>query len=739
MLWLLTLATGGNFGPLNSPLSMKFVKNVGQYSPEVAFGTIHPSIIAVYEDGSIRIGKAILHFDSKPQQIIGTLKLNTKVSYFSNERSVGNIPTYSQIILQELYPNIDALLTATGKGQIEIQFVVKPGGNPDNIRMIVQGGDIEQADDKIVVNDILTISHLKAFQGSEEISIAPIIEQNTISFRVDGYDSDQTLIIDPITTAILAGSDDDRINNMAISNDGYILATGYTRSSDFAPDRNYNGPGSTAGTKDIFVSKIATDLRTHIATAIIAGSSDEAGMEVTTDLDGNVFVAGWTASSDVPSNTTYGTRGDKDAIVVKLSSDLQDLTKSVIVASSERDVATSIVVDGNGNVYLGGKTGDSDNFTGTADTTFYGTKGKTDAFISKFTSALKHKKTLFLGNGTDNKTVIRDMIITPDNKLVATGQVIGTFTFADTIFGDPGTPDTTNNVFVSRFRLRLIHRGTVVIASPGNDDAKAITLDTAGNILIAGVTNHATSFSQSPKYTFGALGGQDAFVTKLSSDLSTHIATAIIGGSGDDLARDVKVTPTGKVLVGGYTYNPTDFASPNTTYGATGGKEAFVTRLSSNLSTHVHTYFFTSSGDDDLYALEIKTTSPSPGINATEEFLAAGATTSASDFSTTSDTLGTSGAEDGFIISDETLLPVEFSEGDKLPAVMLKGQILEIHLNEASYLGYDIFDPAGRLIHRESLGFYPAGSYSFTLPKYRGVHILKLRIGNRIETYYLIR
>ena len=56
-----------------------------------------------------------------------------------------NVPTYAKVQYQDLYPGID-LVYYGNHGQLEYDFVVRPGANPHTIRLDVQGADTLDVD-----------------------------------------------------------------------------------------------------------------------------------------------------------------------------------------------------------------------------------------------------------------------------------------------------------------------------------------------------------------------------------------------------------------------------------------------------------------------------------------------------------------------------------------------------------------------------------------------------------------
>ncbi|MBK7473636.1 MAG: hypothetical protein IPI73_26365 [Betaproteobacteria bacterium] len=101
--------------------------------------------------------------------------------------------------------------------------------------------------------------------------------------------------------------------------------------------------------------------------------------------------------------------------------------------------------------------------------------------------------------------------------------------------------------------------------------------------------------------------GQDAFVSRLSADLTTLKRSTYLGGTGPDPAYALAIHPaTGEVYVAGDTSSPT---LPGTTGSAQpapgGGSDAFVARFSADLGTLARSSFLGGTGIDNAAALAI--------------------------------------------------------------------------------------------------------------------------------------
>ncbi|MEL6924229.1 MAG: SBBP repeat-containing protein, partial [Bacteroidota bacterium] len=148
------------------------------------------------------------------------------------------------------------------------------------------------------------------------------------------------------------------------------------------------------------------------------------------------------------------------------------------------------------------------------------------------------------------------------------------------------------------------------IGDGGNDWANAIVVDDNGNVFTTGYAwsdnfpTTAGSFSESFN------GVKDAFISKLSNDLSELLVSTYLGGSSWDNGLAIAVEEGGNIIVSGAT-GSANFPIAGTAYDNAyngGSNDVFVCKLDNELSTMIVSTFIGGDGDDYGYALTLDET-----------------------------------------------------------------------------------------------------------------------------------
>ena len=361
-------------------------------------------------------------------------------------------------------------------------------------------------------------------------------------------------------------------------------------------------PGTFASTG--LPSGVTSGGTSVLASTLLGGSGEEGFHSVCVAVDGAgyVYVAGVTDSTDFP--TTDGAldtshNGDRDFFVSKLDPGLETLIASTYIGGSGREFSLSMVVGGDGSIYLAGVT-DSRDFPTTPDS--YDVSGGygNDFVVFKLDGGLTTLQASTYLGGTGRETAARSFLALDGNGNVYITGYTESRNFPTT----PGSYDTTYNgggdSIVSKLDPDLGELlASTYIGSSGTDWAYALAIDD-GRVYFTGHTDSEGYPFIPGAYDGNLNGGTDAFVTSLSLDLATLEASTIIGGSAFDNANTILVNEEGEVIIGGHTASrdyPTSTDAYASSYGG-GDRDIFLSKFDPDLTELLASTFLGGEASD---------------------------------------------------------------------------------------------------------------------------------------------
>ncbi|HUT40604.1 MAG TPA: DUF4347 domain-containing protein, partial [Gammaproteobacteria bacterium] len=440
-----------------------------------------------------------------------------------------DVDNFASVHYENVYDGIDLRYYGSQR-QLEYDFVVGPGSDPDAIRLNFDGvlnaeitatGELhlilnEQGDEIFFK---APISYQTADDGTRiEVESAYVInDDGTIGFTLGDYDTSRELVIDPILdyTTFLGGTGYDTVEGVAADSAGNVYITGWTGSTDFptsvgALDQSYGG-----GSYDMYVAKLSPDGSTLLYSTFIGGTGNDTANAIEVDASGNVYVVGSSSSTDIATVNAYQTSltGTSSAYLFKLNSTGDTLLYASYIGGTGSETGYDLALDGAGRVHIAGSTTSAD---------------------------------LPLQNAYDS------------------------------------TLGGTQDAFLATFDLSQSGAGSLVYSSyfggSGSEDIRSLAVDPNGNIVVVGLTT-STDLSTVNGYQTTLGGGNDAFVARFSSDGSTLLYATYLGGSSTDYAEAVAVDGSGNIYVGGRTDGvfATTAGAFDTSYGASA--DGFVTKI----------------------------------------------------------------------------------------------------------------------------------------------------------------
>jgi hypothetical protein len=591
---------------------------------------------------------------ANPQaQIQGDNELSGKINYLIGSNPAqwrSGVPTFAKVRVEGIYPGIN-LVYYGNQRQLEYDFAIAAGANPDSIAIRFDGAD------KISVNAqgelVLKLGNSEILQpkpliyqtvngARREISGGyKILDANSVAFNVGKYDRARPLVIDPVLgySTFFGGTLADTAFALALNaTDGSVYIGGQTLSKlaikkgkknspdEFENDSPFSTPGAIqeefAGGKRIgdgFVARFDDTGTNLIYLTYLGGSKDDLVSSVAVDAAGNAFVTGFTDSPDFPvsTNALYPHIGGienprnkafpGDAFVAELDAGGSNFIYSTFLGGSQLEAGNGIVIDAADNAYVTGLTGSAD---------------------FPVTNAVQNH--LAAGVGTNNVFI--------------------------TEIGAGGSP--------------LIF--STYLGGTNSDSGESIALDAANNIYVTGFTSSTNFPTTNAFFTTGLNGGlfkkggkkyfaYDAFVAKLAPSGTSLVYSTFLGSTNNDIGYHIVCDAAGNAYVSGNSASP-DF--PNTVtnvpglyaHGNINGNkkdtgntdiDAFLTKFDPN-GAMIYSALFGGKGDDTGYGV---------GLDAAGDVFVAGATTS-KDFPTNNATsafrIKNAGGNDVFVTAFST-------------------------------------------------------------------------------------
>ena len=485
-----------------------------------------------------------------------------------------DVPQFGRVEYASVYRGVD-LVYYGNQGQLEYDFRVAPGADPDQIALSFQG-----ASARILEGDsgdlVLTTAsgevrfrapriYQPAMQPSQESARNGETEvegsfrqlaDNKIGFAIGKYDHSRELVIDPTlsystflggTTGIEGPSglaSPGNVISVAVDAALNIYLAGSTTSPNFPTT---NASAVPAGEQNIFISKIYP-LGTgsaQLVYSIILGGTDAAEVDtlagIVVDLNQNIYVAGSTNSGTFPTNGTNtafqatpyvspcaapacGTHGFLSAFTIAGAPPAYTLSYSTYLSGDGTDIVTGLAVDLNQDAYVTGNTtstvGGSNGFP--ANPNGYQTlpNGNLQFFASKINTtgsgATSMVYSTYFGGGY------------PTTGIIANGGGVAV--------------DVGNNMYIT---------GTTNMQSvvPSGSGLQPFPLLNEQQNCLNQITDSSCSVQNPTSVT-------DGYVAKINPSLDgpqSLVYSTYIGGTGTDTGTAIAVDTSGNAFIAGST------------------------------------------------------------------------------------------------------------------------------------------------------------------------------------------
>ena len=680
------------------------------------------------------------------------------------------VKSYRKVIIKDVYPGINWIFRYDDNGNFHHEFELKEPDLISQIKLKVKYADIELVDNGKSIILSTPIGKIKdgnliGYQGNNIVEVSYRLKENDLlTFEAIDYDKNKSLLIDPyalIWSTYYGGSNNDRAFSISTDAQGNIFVVGRTNSPNFptynpASSAYFDGTCGTDGNcnydgtdyyNDILILKFNNSGVREWAT-YYGGSNDECGFfyscYLTADDNGNVYITGWTLSTDFPTqnlsgayNQPYGGAGD--AFILKFDNSGIRLWATYYGGGSE-DGGYAIVYSRK-SLYVIGITVSSDFPTYDPQNGAYyqgSLAGIWDAFILKFSDTGQRIWATYYGGSSEDYAY--SITIDSGGNVFITGRT----TSSDFPVYNPGTGayyqgtcggcPNYNDAFILKFNPIGIRLWATYYGGTSGDRGFSITTDKQGNVYVTGATKSTDFPTQNPggnTYYQGNYGGgnYDAFILKFDN-WGQRLWATYYGGSDIDAGFSIITDNQNNVFVTGYTWSndlPTQpLSGAYYQQNNAGNYDAFILKFNNSGSLLWATYYGGSNGDygssiaadgqDNVFITGLTTSTnfptQNPGNNAYYQ-------------------ASNAGSEDGFIAKFGSPNNI-FETSNKSTFFKVYKNILIFYvLNKPSYIEITIYNANGSLNRIIKYGYVQIGKYEIglnSLPK--GVYIVNVKIDN---------
>ena len=616
-------------------LPLRFEANQGQMAPSVLYGAhangYHvllgasgPSIAL----GSHHVDMSLVHGNRAPK-VEALDPLATRTDYLIGNRSQWHtgIHSFGRIRYNGVYPGIDVVYYGN-QSQLEYDFVLAPGADPNAIRIEFRGADrvrlnhdgdlvVEADGSQMVQRRPVVYQRDSSAEGRHEVATHyAILGRNTVAFRVDQYDRASELVIDPVLAycTYLGGNGTDSVNAVKYMN-GRLYFVGQTDTSQ-QPPTDGAWANNLQGLTNITVGIVDTTKSGYpiIYFAYVGGQNVDIPLALDVDNSGVMYLTGTTTSTNFPmagnAFQTTGAGANTSSFVMKLDPSQYGgnslVFSSFLSGTTGTDVGNGIAVGPDGMIYVIG-TARSTDFPVTANAYQQVMWGTQDTFLCQIDpNAGSLNYSTYLGGEDEDDG--RGILVDANSLVYFTASTLSQqFPMAGAQF--QGIPSGASDVIFGVMDMSQTGTDSLIYSTyyggSGNEEVRGMAFDAKGNVILTGYTlsNDLTVTPDAVQKVNG--GNGDVFVAVFNPALSYGnglLYSTYLGGSHGEVGYGVAADPANNLYVSGYTLSkdlPVRGNVPQPNWG--GGTDIFVAEIKRGVAGTNGIQYLTYLGASNTY------------------------------------------------------------------------------------------------------------------------------------------
>lgn len=471
-----------------------------------------------------------------------------------------DVALFGAVAYTSVYPGVD--LVFRGGPELEYDFVLAPGAQPDRIRLAFEGArriELSTDGDLVLTVGGLVWRHHRprvyqeiSGQRREVEGRFVLLGHGEAGFELGPSDPTAPVVIDPVLSysTYLGGTGNSAATAMAVDAAGDVYIAGWTESRDI--DAPQGGGGV-----DTFIAKLNRAGDSFAYLTYLGGRGDDRPFSLAVDPSGTAVLTGWTYSTDFPVLNALQPNlgGGRDAYVLKLDHTGRSLIFSTYLGGTAADAGNAVAVDAAGEIYVAGET-ESANFP-ILRALQNAKRLRQDAFVTRLSAAGTLLYSTFLGGNAEDRALA--VAVDSSGCAYVAG---GTYS---TDFPALNALQAANAGGQDAFLAKLNPAGNALVystylgGSGGGvgmpEMADAVAVDSDGNSYLAGSTA-SIDFPVVGGLKSRLSGMADAFVAKIAASGKLLLYGTYLGGASVDHATAIAVESNGAVWVAGYTASP---------------------------------------------------------------------------------------------------------------------------------------------------------------------------------------
>jgi hypothetical protein len=495
---------------------------------------------------------------------VGDGRMEGVVSYFKGkpEDWKTGLPTYSRLVYSDLWPGIDLVYAGT-VNELKYEFILEPGADPGLIRLAYRGARQVSIDES---GRLEVRTPCGSFQDGEPVAYQDIDGRRVpvpvtfepdgrvegsfgFRFRIGEYDRSRPLILDPVV---------------------------------------------------------------FVYCGFVGGDSDDGAYDIAVDLQGNIYIVGYTWSTESTFPVTVGPdlvpANGYDTFVAKLNAAGKSFVYCGYIGGDGYDDGEGIAVDNAGNAYVAGST----TSTQTTFPVMVGPdmthNGSDDTYVAKVNAtgtALLYCG--YIGGSLEDW----GYAIAVDG--TGNAYVAGSTRSTQTTFPETVGPDLTHNGDFDAFVAKVNASGSALvycgyIGGSAADGGFGIAVGSSGNAYVTGHTQSTqATFPETVGPDLTHNGSADAFVAKVNAGGTALVYCGYVGGASGEFGQEIALDSSENAYVAGDTLSPdTTFpvlVGPDLTYN--GSWDGFITKVNAAGTALVYSGYVGGSDSDGCYSVAV--------------------------------------------------------------------------------------------------------------------------------------